>query len=266
MAEVRMFFLMAIAAAADTGTLDLVASDAAPCGGYYVAGTAPAYDQLGVPVDARLAVQIGDNGCAADEAVVVEVLTAETVVAQWDFSPEDIIASGGVLLMTPATTLSESTAYTLRITLDYGTITEVPFVTGYGTTQGIQSKPVWDNLQVYYNSCDSNVRVSWEATPAADADGLSVLELRQENVLWDRVLMTLPDNYFIQAFEGGFPEEVCFTLVQIDGLGQEQSGGELCVSPEEDPCSLSEGCGCGQSGSYGWVLPLFLAGGWRRRR
>jgi len=261
-----MFFLIAMAAAADTGTLDLVASDAAPCGGYYVAGTAPAYDQLGVPVDARLAVQVGDNGCAADEAVVVEVLAAETVVEQWDFSPVDIIASGGVLLMTPETALSESTAYTLRITLDYGTVTEVPFVTGYGTMSGSQEKPVWDDLHVYYNNCDSNVSVSWAATAANDVDGLSILELRQESTLWDRVLATLPYNDFSLVSETELPEEMCFTLVQIDGLGQEQSGGELCVAPEEDPCSLSEGCGCGQNSSYGWVLPLFLAGGWRRRR
>lgn len=259
-------------AAPDTAAPDTATTgDAAPCGGLYVLGTAPAYAQEGVPPAAPLLVQLSDNGCASAEEDVTVALRpygGGAPLLSRTFSLSEIRAAHGVLRVQPAAPLDPGAAYELVATPAYGVESVVPFSTGSGDLQPIQADPAWDRLDLYWSECAAAATTAWGLAPAADPQGLSVVGVRVAGGAQDGEIVGMA---LAEYAEGAWsqdalspPPDACLQGFQIDATGQERSAGTRCAEAEETDCpagdTLEDGpiaCGGCASGPAPW-LPLAL--------
>ncbi|MES2638382.1 MAG: hypothetical protein V4850_02840 [Myxococcota bacterium] len=120
-----------------------------------------------------------------------------------------------------------------------------------------------------WNSCEPSdpVKYALTVTPAApgDADGLSYLQITRT----DGYLRTLPvpedGAPFDTEFLASGAADDCFTIVQIDGAGNESESLDTCVDESDAPVE-AEACGCGGGRlASGWVVLLGGLAGVRRR-
>lgn len=238
------------------------------CIGLHVVASAPDFDQQSVPLDGRLSLEIGDGGCEGGGGPVDVALfldADDTEVEHWRFEEAEIAVARGVLSVTPAELLLPDTGYRLFVNGGIRTV-DIPFRTGDDGAVGMTEAPLWGDLSAGWKKCTGEILVEWSASPGADPDRLSVLEVRSEGEVLGRALAATGGGELLAATgDGEEPEEVCLELVQVDALGAEHSAGERCVVPEKTPCGVFEGCSTAP-GRAGWLWAGALALPLLRRR
>jgi hypothetical protein len=228
------------------------------------------------PVDARLDLR----GNALQDVLVFDATGAEVAVTLEETCSDSNSNVGGICryALAPVHEWTAGAAYTvwasfsayaelhedtfeLTIAADGRRVERVTGVPGL-TVRRLEYEPS-------YNSCEPSdpVQYALTVTPAApgDADGLSYLQITRSDG-YVRTLSVPEDGepFDTEILASGAADD-CFTIVQIDGAGNESESLDTCVEDGDAPVE-AEACGCGGGRlDSGWVVLLGGLAGVRRR-
>ena len=248
----------------------LQAEDVA-CEDAFVTFTSPTNQQQNVALDTVIAVGLS-QGCNVAPNYTLTVasdgLEPQSVTLESEYGQVNLFEFEMTEPMQP------NTEYTLQVVGEdgWGEMTSVAFTTGSDTVQGPSAGPSGTVLASNLRSDSGLLETTLSVTPGEDPDGLSVLFVYNVTAP-DRVLHQIRDDeegmssqplFHVTHMQAPFPEEVCFTVVQRDGLGR--------FSDPSDPfCGAIEITKAGQcsatslAGLSGF-LPLIALAVIRRRK
>jgi uncharacterized protein (TIGR03382 family) len=199
----------------------------APCMGPVVTATLPAAGATEVPVDA-LPAFVWHEDCGEAGDFKAELYLEGELVFEQHFP-----TAGGVGLerLELDATLQPDSEYLLHLSgVDQDL--DVEFSTGQGAIQGAEAPTLvsvgteaWKDGGLFYLYTDV------EATTGADPDSLSALMLLDEQ--GELVDVDVQPRSWLSASSTSrsLPEELCFSLVQVDGLGAQSEPLETCSAP-----------------------------------
>lgn len=210
------------------------------CEAAYVARTLPSNGATGVPVDARIVVDLEGNcgGPAFFELSLYgfDESGEETLIEQVAAPFVDV---NSLLVMTPSDELAPNAAHIVRIVPSdgWGEMTEISFTTGEGSVQGLgEARPEVVSLQAWsYDPAAAEIDVSWDAgvTAATDPDELSVLialDPADNETIWAEAIPDGGTAYFSGWMMSTDPiSELCVQFVQVDGSGAWSLPTEACT-------------------------------------
>lgn len=234
------------------------------CAGFEVADTVPRPGAVDVPVDVRPAVTFTE-GCIGPSAWEASLLRdedgAEVTVAS---APHAELAESFLFEIFPEAALDPMTAYTLTVSAFEGESVEVGFTTGTGTVAGLTAAPTVSVESAGWDRGAGELIVALRATPAADPDALSVLQVKDEAINRGVQSFVVPATGDVAATvvwkDSRKPDEVCPQVRQIDGAG-------VATDWSTPDCVPVSTCGCATTTPTAGVLgvALVLAMAIRRR-
>lgn len=230
------------------------------------------------PVDARLDLR----GLGLVDVLVLDEHGAEVPVTLETkcFDANNNVGGGCRYALAPEGEWTAGAAYTVLASHSgYGRTFEITFDLTI-TADGRRVEPVTGTpglavtrleYEPSHNSCEPSdpVLYALTVTPSApgDAEGLSYLQITRTDG-YVRALTVPPDAapFDVEFLASGTADD-CFTIVQIDGAGNESESLNVCA---EDPLSPDETdtdtCGCnGGNVQLGWGLLIGGVAGLRRR-
>ncbi|MES2644921.1 MAG: hypothetical protein V4850_35875 [Myxococcota bacterium] len=210
------------------------------CSGGSVTDTVPAPGATGVPIDIRLAALVIDAGCltGVDWAFTLTRADSGALVAEATAAESELVATGLGELFPPV--LDPLTAYVFTVEQDF-LVAEVGFTTGEGLVAGVDGVPILTDVAAQWQREDETVRVrggtsvTWNATPAADPDGLSILQIPDDATERDHAthLAETGSGWMFWAGDSR-PAQVCPKVRQIDGKGVATAfSAPVCVDVED---------------------------------
>jgi hypothetical protein len=222
----------------------------------YVARTLPENGATGVPVDARIVIDLeGDCGGPSFYELGLYGLDesgAETLVESVEIPFVNI---NSLLVMSPSEELAPNADYVVRIVPSdgWGEMTEISFSTGEGSIAGLgEARPEVLSLSAEtYDPRAAEISVSWwaEVQAASDPDGLSVLlalDPADNETVWAEAIPSGGVAYFSGWMSSTDPiSELCVQFVQVDGSGAWSLPTESCAeitTYEEPKVGLPWGC------------------------
>ena len=232
--------------------LSLAAADAdlmmAPCMGPMVSQTLPAAGARQVPVDA-LPAFIWQEDCGEAGRFVAQLWQGEELVHEEVFDTPGGQEGVGLERLMLKELLLPETDYLLRLSGPEGE-QDIEFSTGTEQVVGAEPPELLDaQTQVsryrWTFWAFTDLRVEQGEDPDAlsallllDGEGRAVAASTQSPVVLD---------HYVAGDIADLPEEICHSVVQVDGLGAESEPIEHCWNPE-DP-GLFEGCSSAPAGA-----------------
>lgn len=203
-------------------------------------GSAPASGATDVPVDARIAVVFSEQ-CSGSAFTWTATLRDEATLTEVPTTlGSDTIATSLLLELFPVEPLAPDTAYLLSVlATDTSESVELGFTTGRGEVTSLTGEPTLVTGDVLWlrslKAPITTLQVEIEAEPAADPQGLSVVQVRipEEPTQLRTFEATEPIVEALRWTDIERPAEVCPQVRQIDGLGvaTEWSEGECVPVP-----------------------------------
>jgi hypothetical protein len=197
-----------------------------------------------VPVNARIAIVFSEQ-CSGSGYTWTATLRDEATLTEVPTTPgSDTIAASLLLELFPVEPLAPDSAYLLSVlATETSEGVELGFTTGSGEVTGLTGEPTIVTGDVLWlrslKPPITTLQVEIEAEPAADPQGLSVVQLRiPEEPLQVRTFEALgPIVEALRWTDIERPEEVCPQVRQIDGLGVATEWSEGDCVPVPGLCS-----------------------------
>lgn len=227
------------------------------------------------PVDANLELW----GRGLQEALVFDESGAEVAVALEErcFDSDANVGGSCRYSLAPEHEWMAGAAYTVWVSFQaYGSLREDTFdlfIAEDGRrVEVVTGTPDLTVARVAYeaahHSCEPTdpVKYALTVTPAApgDAEGLSYLQITRADGYVRSLYVPEDGAPFDVEFLATRADEDCFTIVQIDGAGNESESLDTCAEPEAGAPADACGCGTNQFVS-GWVVLVGALAGLRRR-
>jgi hypothetical protein len=213
------------------------------CSGGSVTGTVPAPGATDVPIDIRLAALVVDHGCltGVDWTFTLTRADSGALVAEATTAEAQLVEAALGELFPPV--LDPLTAYVFTVRQDF-LVAEVGFTTGEGLVVGLDGVPMLTDVAAQWQREDGSVRVrggtslTWNAAPAADPDGLSILQIADDATERNHAtsLAETGSGWMFWASDS-LPAQVCPKVRQIDGKGVATAFSEpVCVDVTSAGC------------------------------
>lgn len=242
------------------------------CSGLSLVDTVPSAEATGVPVDTRVALVFGEGGCVTASGWNAVLATADGVEIGW--LPGSDPDEEWLLTLARDEPLAPDTAYVVTVTAEDEEAIVFGFTTGTGTVAGITGEPTFEVTDTRWQaesdrSFDGLVSLDLAITPAADPDGLSVIQVRAPDFMHPdprsyRVPADGPMAITANWMSGPTIDEMCVQVRQIDGLGVATDWSEpVCAAVDTGPAAI---CGTTSGASLGALVLAGLAGLIRRGR
>jgi hypothetical protein len=249
------------------------------CEPAYVARTLPALGATGVPLDARVVIDL-EGDCGGPTFYELGLYGIDESGAEFLVESVEVpfVNINTLLVLTPSDELAPNTDHVVRIVPSdgWGEMTEISFTTGEGSVQGLgEGRPEVQRMSAEtYDPRAALIDVTWsaEVKAAADPDGLSVLlalDPADNETIWEGAVPDVDQAYFNGWMSSSDPiSELCVQFVQVDGAGAWSLPTESCAkieSYEEPKGELPWGCS-GAAAPSSAALALFGLLTLRRRR
>ncbi|MES2644920.1 MAG: Ig-like domain-containing protein [Myxococcota bacterium] len=226
------------------------------CNGFDVTDTVPMTGAENVPVDARPAVTFAPGCSGATDWSAVLARTEDSVGIAFATGLQDELDLSRLLEVFPEADLDPTTGYTLTLSSFEGEAITAGFTTGTGRVAGLDGAPTVTVERTTSDRANGALTVDLLVTPAADPDGLSILQVKdgalnrgvQSFVVPPTGDMTFP----IVWGNSDQPDEVCPQVRQLDGAG-------VPTEWSTEACVAVAACGCASTSPSAGLLGLALA-------
>lgn len=271
---IGLLTLLSLGAEAKPADMDVACDEAR------VLFTSPGNLQAGVPRDVQPAVALSD-GCSMSSQYDLTLRDSSGVeVASESF--ETRYDHPGELFEMTLEDLSANSEYSLEVlgADGWGELSVISFTTGESAVAGLEGAPQVEIITAIVEdhgveSGGGMAHVAFEVNVAADSDGLSIVEVFDAaNPEYPVArfhgdeLAADPEQSAYWYLEGSFPEEICVSVEQRDGLGQRVASAESsCHALEVVPVAHGRKTICSVSSvaGLGWFGTLLAMAGIRRR-